>query len=153
MKKNLKLFAVTLTACAVVLSCSAAFADTNMGKVGIVDVPKVVASSTQVKKLKDERTKKMEELSKWIETAKKDIDKQKTDADKEKLVKKYDAELAKKREANDKDYAQKLVNIDNSISQTITNYAKANGYNVVFAKTVVLYGGTDITDAIIKVVK
>lgn len=153
MKKNFKLFAVTLTACAVVLGCSAAFADANMGKVGIVDVPKVVSSSTQVKKLKDERTKKMEELSKWIENAKSDIDKQKTDADKEKLVKKYDAELAKKREANDKDYAQKLVNIDNNISQTITNYAKANGYSVIFAKTVVLYGGTDITDAIIKVVK
>ena len=153
MKKNLKLFAVTLTACAVILGCGSAFADTNMGKVGIVDVPKVVASSTQVKKLKDERAKKMEELAKWIETAKKDIDAQKTDADREKLVKKYDNELAKKREANDKDYSQKLINIDNSISQSISNYAKTNGYNVVFAKTVVLYGGTDITNEIIKIVK
>lgn len=153
MKKNLKLFAVTLAAFGVILGSGAAFADGNIGKVATVDVPKIVSSSTQVKKLKEERNKKMEELSKWIENAKKDIEKQKTDADKEKLVKKYDAELTKKRAANDKEYSQKLVNIDNSISQTITNYAKTNGYNVVFAKTVVLYGGTDITDEIIKIVK
>jgi len=151
MKKNLKLFAVTLSTIAVVFGTSAAFADT--GKVAIVDVPKIVSSSTQVKKLKDERTKKMEELSKWIETAKKDIEKQKVDTEKEKLIKKYDAELTKKRAANDKDYSQKLVNIDNSISQAITSYAKTNGYDVVLAKTVVLYGGTDITDEILKIVK
>ena len=151
MKKNFKFAAITLTACALLMGCSAALADT--GKVGIVDVPKIVSSSTQVQKLKDERNKKMTELSKWIETAKKDIDKQKTDAEKQKLVKKYDAELAKKREANDKDYSQKLINIDNNISQTISTYAKNNGYDVILAKTVVLYGGTDITDEIIKIVK
>ena len=153
MKKSFKLFAVTLAACAVVIGCNAAFADVNPGKVAIVDVPKIVSSSSQVQKLKDERTKKMTELSKWIENAKKDIDAQKTDADKEKVAKKYDSELVKKREASDKEYAQKLVNIDNNISKTISEYAKANGYSMVLAKTVVLYGGNDITDAIIKIVK
>lgn len=153
MKKNFKLFAVIIAALGLIVGSGAAFADNNAGKVAVVDVPKIVSSSTQVKKLKDERAKKMEELSKWIENAKKDIEKQKTDADKEKMVKKYDAELTKKRAANDKEYSQKLVNIDNSISQTITNYAKTNGYDVVLAKTVVLYGGTDITEEIIKIVK
>ena len=153
MNKKFKLFAVTLSVLAVILGCGAAFADAQTGKVAIVDVPKVVSSSSQVKKLKDERAKKMEELSKWISNAQKDIEKQKVDTEKQKLIKKYDAELAKKRAANDKDYSQKLVNIDNSISETISNYAKANGYDVVFAKTVVLYGGTDVTDEIIKIVK
>ena len=153
MKKDFKLFAVTLSVLAIVLSCGSALADTVMGKVAVVDVPKVVSSSTQVKKLKDERAKKMEELSKWISNAQKDIEKQKVDSEKQKLIKKYDAELTKKRAANDKDYSQKLVNIDNSISQTISNYAKTKGYDVVLAKTVVLYGGTDVTDEIIKIVK
>ena len=153
MKKDFKLFAVTLSILAIVSSCGSALADTVAGKVALVDVPKVVSSSSQVKKLKDERAKKMEELSKWISNAQKDIEKQKVDADKQKLIKKYDAELAKKRAANDKDYSQKLVNIDNSISETISNYAKANGYDIVLAKTVVLYGGTDVTDEIIKIVK
>ena len=53
----------------------------------------------------------------------------------------------------DKNYAQKLSVIDSSISKQIENLAKTNGYDIVIAKGVVLYGGNDITDAVKKAVK
>ena len=122
-------------------------------KYAVVDVQKVVASSKQVKALKAEQEKQAKELAKWIETAKADVDKQKTDADREKVAKKYDAQLAKKREAATESYAKKLTAIDDSISAVIAKQAKDNGYTMIFAKSTVLYGGDDLTDAIIKAVK
>ena len=66
---------------------------------------------------------------------------------------KYDEEFAKKREANANDYAKKLTAIDNSISATIATQAKARGFDVVIAKSTVLYGGVDITAEVAKAVK
>ncbi len=58
-----------------------------------------------------------------------------------------------KREANAKAYKTKLEAIDKTISATINNYAKTNGYDLVIVKGAVLYGGEDITEAVSKVVK
>ncbi len=122
-------------------------------KIAVVDVPTIVAKSSQVKTLKDEQIKKAQDLQKWLETVNNDVKKQSTDANKQKLLKKYNDELAKKKEANAKDYAQKLAAIDKSISDTIAAQAKAKGYSIVIAKSTVLYGGEDITAEIAKLVK
>ena len=61
--------------------------------------------------------------------------------------------IATKKEAIAKSYQTKLQAIDKSITATIEAQAKAQGYDIVLAKTSVLYGGQDITAAIAKVVK
>ena len=53
----------------------------------------------------------------------------------------------------DQEYAEKLKALDSSISQQINDKAKADGYDLVLSKGIVLYGGKDITSEIIKVVK
>ena len=53
----------------------------------------------------------------------------------------------------EKEYASKLAAIDKSISDKIVVEAKNGGYDIVLAKGVVLYGGTDITNNVIKAVK
>ncbi len=123
------------------------------GKVALVDVTKIVAESKQVKALKEEQLKKSKELENWLKTARENVEKQKTDAAKEKMVKKYEEDLAQKRSENAKLYAQKLNEIDKSISDSIAAYAKANGYDIVLSKSTVLYGGNDITAEIAKIVK
>ena len=65
----------------------------------------------------------------------------------------YDAEFAKKKEAIAKNYQTKLQEIDKSITATIASQAKLKGYDMVITKGTVLYGGDDITQDIIKVVK
>lgn len=144
---------ICLTLGIIVGSNSFAVSDVAASKIAVVNVPVIVAKSAQVKALKNEQANKAKALEKWIETANADVKKQSTDANKQKLLKKYNEELAKKKEANSKEYAQKLAAIDAGISATIAAQAKAKGYDIVIAKSSVLYGGDDITAEIAKIVK
>ncbi len=155
MKNNFKTLAIALIAFGIGLTAgNYAISDvpTNF-KVAVVDVSKVVASSAQVKALKNEQRAKSQELAKFIETAKANLDKEKDAAKKKALEAKYNKEFNAKREAIAKNYETKLLAIDKSISTLIDTNAKSNGYNLVLAKGAVLSGGTDITDQIAKVVK
>ena len=122
-------------------------------KVAVVDVQKVVTSSKQVATLKNEQTKKMEEIKNMVNKAQADISKETDNKKKEALIKKYENDIAYVKNTNDKNYAKKLAEIDKSISKTIQTESKKAGYDLVLAKGVVLYGGTDITDSISKIVK
>ena len=153
MKKGLRILAVSAMLLGLGFA-NVAMAEEAVGpKYAVVDVQKVVANSKQVKALKNEQEKQAKELAKWIETAKADVEKQKTDEARERVAKKYDTQLAKKREVNAETYAKKLTAIDDSISAVIEKQAKEKGYDMVFSKSTVLYGGDDLTDMIIKVVK
>lgn len=143
----------TILTAAIILGLSgmnAAFADT---RIAVVDVQAVVSQSQQVKELKQEQAKKIQDLEKWLKVVNEDVAKQKTDEGKQKLTAKYNAEFAKKKETIVKDYQAKLQTIEKSISDTITQQARAKGYDIVIAKGMVLYGGDDITADITKVVK
>jgi len=143
----------TILTAAIILGLStmnAAFADT---KIAIVDVQAVVAQSQQVKALKKEQQTKIQDLEKWLTTVRADVEKQQTQEGKDKLLKKYNAEFAKKKEVIAKDYASRIQVVEKSISDTIAQQARAKGYDIVIAKGMVLYGGDDITAEITKVVK
>ena len=122
-------------------------------KIAVVDVTAVVNKSAQVASLKKEQQTKLQELDKWLKNARADVEKQKTQDGKEKLLKKYNTDFAKKKEEIAKNYKTKLNAIDKSIGETIASQAKANGYDIVLTKSVVLYGGDDITAMVSKAVK
>lgn len=155
MNNKLKFLAIGLTAFIVGMGVNNyAVSDIPSGfKAAVVDVPQVVASSAQVLALKEEQQTKAEEVIKYIEKARKDVAATTDEKKKQSLEEKYNKELQKKRETIEKDYAAKLQAIDKNISDTITEKAKTDNYNIVIAKGVVLYGGDDITQDIIKVVK
>ena len=151
MNKTLGLLAVTLLAAGCLSFNSAVLAKDFT--VAVVDVPQVVTSSAQVQALKKEQQAKAEELVKFIENARKDVASI-TDSSKKKAAEeKYSKELQTKKEKIELEYASKLKAIDASISKQIETQAKAQGYDVVLSKGVVLYGGKDITSEIVKVVK
>ena len=122
-------------------------------KIAVVDVQAVVAKSAQVQALKKEQQTKIQDLEKWLKTAQADVEKQKTQEGKEKLLNKYNAEFAKKKEVIAKDYQTRLQAVDKSITETISATARAKGYNMVISKGVVVFGGDDITADVAKVVK
>ena len=68
-------------------------------------------------------------------------------------MKKAETAVIKLKTDNDKVYAKQLADIDKSISATIQAQSKKAGYDLVLAKGVVLYGGTDITSEVQKLVK
>lgn len=121
--------------------------------IAIVDVQKVVASSSQVAALKKEQEAKTKSLIEFVEKARKEVAATTDTKKKEALEAKYNKELNAKKEAYDKAYAEKLKNIDDNITRQIENVAKSGGYSIILAKGVVLWGGNDITDTVIKAVK
>lgn len=130
--------------------CAPVFA---VDKVAIIDVQKVVNKSAKVQALKKEQEAKFKEVRAFVKKANEEVKAQTDEKKKQELAKKYEKELASKREANSKAYKTKLEAIDKEISATINNYAKTNGYDLVLVKGAVLYGGDDITEAVSKVVK
>lgn len=122
-------------------------------KVGYVDVRQVVSASKQVQALQNEQVQKSNELRATIKKAQTEIAKQKDEKKKQELIKKYENDITYIKNTNDKKYAKKLDEIDKSISKTIQTEAKSAGYDLVLSKSVVLYGGDDITAEIAKAVK
>lgn len=149
----MKFFVVGLSAFVV----GAAFSNFAMSdvpsKIAVVDVPQVVNSSSQVQALKKEQQAKTKEIVAFVEKARKDVAATTDVKKKQALEDKYNKELNAKKSAMDKNYATKLTAIDTAISKQIEAQAKAGGYDIVLAKGVVLYGGSDITDAVKKAVK
>lgn len=141
---------LSLTLMALILGSGLAMAEQ---RIAVVDVQAVVSKSAQVQTLKKEQQAKMQDLEKWLKTAQADVEKQKTQEGKEKLLKKYNAEFAKKKEAIAKDYTARLQAVDKSITETISTTAKTKGYNMVISKGVVVFGGDDITADVQKTVK
>lgn len=147
MKKILGLlFAVSMFS----FSGSATAADFT---VAVVDVPAVVSASPKFQALKKDQQAKAQEMIKFLEKARKEVASL-TDADKKKAAEeKYNKELMSKKEKMDADYAVKLKELDESISNKIIETAKSGGYDIVLGKGSVYYGGTDITQDVIKAVK
>ena len=121
--------------------------------IAVVDVAQVINNNSQVKKLKESQEKKSEALKTWVEAARADVEKQKTDAQKESLTQKYNKELQAKVDSQRKELYEESTKIDAKIGAAIAKNAQANGYSIVLVKGAVLYGGTDITEAIKKVTK
>ena len=153
MKQGIKYFALGLSAFIIGMSVNNYAISNVPSKVAVVDVQKVVAASAQVKALKADREAKVKDLGNFVTTARAAVAKETNATKKKALEDKSNKELNTKRNNIQKDYTNKLANIDKSISALIAQKAKAAGYELVLAKGVVLYGGTDITAEIAKNVK
>ena len=149
MNNNLKLCVGISVAFILGLSLNnIAMSDIASTRIAVIDVQQVVDASSKVQALKKDQQAKAKELTAFIEKARKDVAAT-TDVKKKKtLEEKYTKELNNKRLAMEKAYVQKLAETDAAISSEIANVAKANNYDMVISKSVVLYGGADITDAV-----
>ena len=141
---------ILLSTCCILMFSQVSFAECN---IAVVDLQKVVDNSAQVKTLKNERSAKIKELNGIITKAQEEIAKQ---TDTKKIVEiqdKYTNQFNSKKAEIDKMYAAKLAGIEAQIKSEIEKKAQKDGYEFVFAKSVVLYGGKDITPEISGTVK
>lgn len=125
----------------------------NKSKIATVDIAAVVNQSEQVQALKTEQAAQAQALAQWLQAAQAEVEKQTDAKKKDELLKQYNAEFAQKRDEVAQQYAAKLQEIDASIKQTIVDEAKKQGFNTVVVKEVVIEGGKDITDSVVKVIK
>ena len=134
----------------ILVSSSAVIAE---DKIAVVDLQKIVSNSSQVKQLKQDHSKKMDELNKIVVNARGEISTQTDPAKILELEEKYTKEFNAKKEALEKDYNSKLAVIEKNIKTEVEKKAQKDSYNYVFAKSVVLYGGKDITNELLNSVK
>lgn len=134
----------------IITSVSSAFAD---DKIAVVDLQQLVNNSSQVKQLKQDHLKKINELDKIIVNARGEIGNEKDPAKILLLEDKYMKEFNTKKNNLEKEYNSKLSSIEKNIKAEITKKALKDGYEYVFAKSVVLHGGKDITSELIETIK
>ena len=144
---------LTILALSSLMMTTKAFADPEAQKIAVIDIQKIVAASSQVKALKSAQEAKNKEIAAFIKKAQNDINKQTDEAKKKSLTESYEKQLAQKKEASLKDYTTKLKAADANITAQIGKKATEMGYTMVLPKSAVVFGGDDITDTILKVVK
>lgn len=135
---------------AIIASSTLAFASED---IAVVDLQQLVNSSGQVKQLRQEHNRKISELDKILVNARGEIANEKDQAKILLIEDKYMKEFNSKKEALENDYNNRLSAIEKNIKSEITKKAQKNGYEYVFAKSVVLHGGKDITSELIGNIK
>lgn len=135
---------------ALLMITQGAFAD---DKIAVVDLQQLVSNSSQVKQLKQEHARKINELDKILVNARGEISNEKDPAKVLLIEDKYMKEFNTKKEALERDYNNRLSLIEKNIKSEITKKAQKDNYDYVFAKSVVLHGGKDITSELINLIK
>lgn len=122
-------------------------------KVAVVDVSTILTSSPEIQSLKQSQDKKMEELNTLISKAQNEIV---NESDKNKALQmetNYRKEIEQKKLDMDEEYNSKITVINNKIKSMISTEAKKSNYNLVLPTGMVISGGDDITNDIVKRIK
>lgn len=125
----------------------------SSNRIAMIDVDRIVAKSTLVKRLKAEHDKKNKEIERWLKNVKKQLEKPDSKDVQVKLIKRYDEEFAQKKEEAAQIFREKLKEVNAQITSQISEIAKANNYDIVLSKAVVVFGCDDITEIIEKQIK
>lgn len=153
MKKSL----LTLVLCAFAFGLGFGFNNVALSeansKIAYVNVTKLVQSSKTIKSAQATKQKQEQEMLTWFKNASAEINKQKTKEAKDSMVKKYESQLTQKKKAISDAYVKKVEEVDKQLNVVIQQKAQSMGYNLVLRKESVLFGGVDITDSILPLVK
>lgn len=122
-------------------------------KVAVVDVPTILSKSSEMQTLKISQDKKMEELNTLISKAQNEIV---NESDRNKALQKeatYRKQIEFQKQQMEEEYNSKITKITNKIRTLISNEAKHENYNLVLPTGMVISGGEDITEQVVKKLK
>lgn len=122
-------------------------------KVAVVNVSEVMEHSQEVKTLKQSQDKLMNDLNNLITKAQTEIA---NEPDRNKAIQleaTYRKEIETKRSAMDDEYNKKIDDITKNIKNLISKEAQKSDYNLVLPTGMVISGGDDITQNVIKDIK
>lgn len=122
-------------------------------KIATVDIQKIVANSTEIKNLKAEQEKQMQNMQSTIDKARTEISKEQDLVKIAQLEEKYRNEINNQKLALDTSYNTKVKAIDSKIKTAVVEKARSMNYNIVLPKNTVLFGGDDITDEVSQIIQ
>lgn len=122
-------------------------------KIATVDIQKIVANSIEIKSLKAEQEKQMQNMQSTIDKARTEISKEQDPVKIAQLEEKYRNEINNQKLALDTSYNTKVKAIDSKIKTAVVEKARSMNYNIVLPKNTVLFGGDDITDEVSQIIQ
>ena len=135
-----------LTALLVSFLFGSAFAET----IGVVDFDRVVDSYSRVKSVSDEISDKYAEIQRYSLDKEREYKKLTTPLERKNFEEATARELNKKQEAYLRLKEKKEAEIDTAIKNAIKQVAMSNQVDTIVEKSVVFFGGIDLTDKVIK---
>lgn len=119
-------------------------------KVAVVDITKVMDKSSEMQSLKISQEKQAKELDTLISKAQNELANEHDPNKFVQLEANYKKQIETKRDAIDNEYNKKIIQITSNIKSLISNEAKKTDYNLVLPAGMVISGGDDITENVIK---
>lgn len=114
-------------------------------KAAIVDIQWILNNLPSFSAVQAEQQQNLAALQNWAQNVNAQIAQQTVAEEKQKMILQGQNEFAQRQQAVQQNYAQKIQAIDDEVTKMIADTAKELGYDMVFAKTTLVYGGTDIT--------
>lgn len=122
-------------------------------RIATVDIQKIALNSEELKNLKIEEEKQLQDLQSAINKAKIEISAEKDPSKIAQLEEKYRNEINEKKLNMDANYNKKLIAINDKIKTAIVEKARSLNYSIVLPKNAVLFGGDDITSQVEGIIK
>lgn len=122
-------------------------------KIAVVDIHQIVSNSSEIKALKLDQEKQMQNMQSTINKARAEISKEKDPQKIAQIEEKYRNEINSQKLALDESYNKKLTAIDDKIKTAVVEKARSMNYNMVLPKNLILFGGDDITDQVATIIK
>lgn len=114
-------------------------------KAAIVDIQWILNNLPSFRAAQTEQQQNVAALQNWVNGVNAQIAQQTIAEEKQKMTLQGQNEFAQRQQVVQQNYAKKLQAIDAEVTKMIADTAQELGYDMVFAKTTLVYGGTDIT--------
>ena len=133
-----------------ILTLAFSFSCANAEVVGEVDFDKVIGNYSKVKSWSDEMSDKYAEIQRYTLDKEREYKKLTTPIERKNFEEATARDLQRKQEAYMKLKERKETEIDNAIKNAVKQVAIENKIDTVVEKSVVFFGGVDITDKVVK---
>ncbi len=126
------------------------FAVAQADVVGVVDFDKIVDNYSKVKRASDEISDRFSEIQRYTLDKEREYKKLSTPLEKKNFEESTANELSKKQKAYLQLKEKKEAEIDSAIKNAVRQVAIESKVDTVVEKSVVFFGGIDLTDKVIK---
>ena len=122
-------------------------------KIAVVDVQFLVNQTPSVLALRAEQQQNALIIQNWINGVNSQLSQIADQNTRNATAQQYQIELNKRQQMLQSQYAMKIQAIDAELSKLISDVANEKKLDYVFAKGMVVFGGTDITEDVAKLLK
>lgn len=122
-------------------------------KIAIVDVQALVNQTPSVIALRNEQQANANVIQNWVAGVNNQLSQIADPNQRAAMTQQYQIELNKREQILQSQYVQKVQAIDAELSKLVSDVATEKKLDYVFAKGMVVFGGTDITADVAKLLK